>query len=297
MVAMGIDRSELASRVRGLFKGLNRSEVAGLDREGFARAIGVDPLSIPTEYKRELARILYNEFKLPYRKICGLLAMSARDVAKAVKSGVEAGEAVEGASAPKVDVEVQAKAIELVRSDEARNPNDLVLKLRIPLEVAEQLFNRVVENEKLTLESTVNAVVRIERSLRSISRYAERVGDLEGKVKGYEERAQRIIEELDKALNDRMKMIQYAKKQVEGLGKEVSELGIILAGMGVEVRTFKDLLGRLQQLKDEVSKLNGDLGKLREEVEVMDRRLLSVATEVGRLEELKEKVEKLVKAR
>jgi hypothetical protein len=81
MVPMGIDRSELASRVRGLFKGLNRSEVTRLDREGFARAIGVDPLNIPAEYKRELARILYNEFKLPYRKICELLAMSARDVA------------------------------------------------------------------------------------------------------------------------------------------------------------------------------------------------------------------------
>ena len=79
---------------------------------------------------------MYNEFKLPYRKICELLAMSARDVAKAVKGGVEAGEAVEEARAPKVDVEVQAKAIELVRSGEARNPNDSVLKLRIPLEVA-----------------------------------------------------------------------------------------------------------------------------------------------------------------
>ena len=32
---------------------------------------------------------MYNEFKLPYRKICELLAMSARDVAKAVKG--EAG--------------------------------------------------------------------------------------------------------------------------------------------------------------------------------------------------------------
>lgn len=76
-----------------------------------------------------------------------------------------------------VDVELQAKAIELVGSGEARNPNDLVLKLKIPLEEAGQLFNRVVENEKLTSESTVNAAVGVEKSLRAISRYAERLGD------------------------------------------------------------------------------------------------------------------------
>ena len=50
------------------------------------------------------------------------------------------------------------------------------MKLKIPLDIAEQLFNRVVENEKLTVESTVNAVVRIEKSLRSIKQYAERLG-------------------------------------------------------------------------------------------------------------------------
>ena len=75
----------------------------------------------------------------------------------------------------KVNVKPQAKAIELVRSGKA-NSNDLVLKLKIPLDIAEQLFNRVVENEKLTVESTVNAVVRIEKSLRSIKQYAERLG-------------------------------------------------------------------------------------------------------------------------
>jgi hypothetical protein len=50
-------------------------------------------------------------------------------VAKAVKGGVKAEKAVEKTKVPKVNVEVQAKAIELVRSGEARNPNDLVLSL------------------------------------------------------------------------------------------------------------------------------------------------------------------------
>jgi prefoldin subunit 5 len=47
----------------------------------------------------------------------------------------------------------------------------------------------------------------------------------------------------------------------------------------------------------EVSKFNKELRKLSEEVELMDRRLLSVVTEVGRLNEFKEKVEKIIKAR
>jgi hypothetical protein len=80
-----------------------------------------------------------------------------------------------------------------VRSGEARNPNDLVLKLKIPLDIAEKLFNRVVENEKLTLESTINAVMRIERSIKSIKQYAEKFEGLEEKtrekIKEYEEKA------------------------------------------------------------------------------------------------------------
>jgi DNA repair ATPase RecN len=211
------------------------------------------------------------------------------------EGGVEAEKAVEETTVPKVDVEVQAKAIELVRSGETRNPNDLVLKLRIPLDVAEQLFSRIVENEKITLESTIDAVVRIERSLRTISRYAERLERLEERIKEYEERAQRIVEELDEALNDRMKMIENIEKRVEELGEEIFKLGTILAGMGVEVATFKDLLGRVQQLMGEVSKFDKELRKLREEVELVGRRLLSVATEVGRLNEFKEKVEKIIK--
>jgi hypothetical protein len=129
MVAVGISKSELVSRVREFLKGLSREKIRQLSRGELARAIGVDLLNIPSEYKRELARILYSEFKLPYRKICELLAMSARDVAKAVKGGVKAEKAVEETKVPKVDVEVQVKAIELVRSGEARNPNDLVLSL------------------------------------------------------------------------------------------------------------------------------------------------------------------------
>ena len=301
MVAHGMSRGELFSRVREFLRGLSREEIERLDRGEFARAVGVNPLAIPSEYKRELARILYSEFKLPYRRICKLLAMSARDVAKAVKGEARAEKAVEGARALKVDVEVQAKAIELVRSGEARNPNDLVLKLKIPLEVAEQLFNRIVENEKLTVESTINAVVRIERSIKSIKQYAEKFEELEGKIrvkiKEYEEKAGKIVKDLDEALNDKMKMIQDIEKRVEELGNKIFGLGITLTAGGVEIRTLTDLLRHVKQLEDKVSKLEEKHGKLEEKVELIDRRLLSVATEVRWLEEFKEKVEKPVKAR
>jgi len=50
---------------------------------------------------------------------------------------VKAEKAVEETSVPKVDVEVRAKAIELLRSCEIKNPNDLVLKLGVSLDVAE----------------------------------------------------------------------------------------------------------------------------------------------------------------
>jgi DNA repair exonuclease SbcCD ATPase subunit len=235
--------------------------------------------------------VLYHEFGLPYRKICELLAMSARDVAKAVKGGVRAEKAVEETKVPKVDVEVQAKAIELVRSGEARNPNDLVLKLKIPLDIAEQLFNRVVENEKLTLESTIDAVVRIERSIKSIKQYAEKFEELEErtreKIKEYEEKAGKIVKDLDEALNDRMKMIQDIEKRVEELGNKIFGLGITLAAGGVEIRALTDLLGRVKQLEDRISKLEEKHGKLEEKVELIDKRLLSVSTELGRLAEFK----------
>jgi len=61
------------------------SKVRELTREDFAEALGVDPLNIPSSCKRELARILYYEFNVPYKKICELLAMSMRDVSRAVR--------------------------------------------------------------------------------------------------------------------------------------------------------------------------------------------------------------------
>jgi hypothetical protein len=57
-----------------------------------------------------------------------------------------------------VSVEIQAKAIELIRSGEIKNPNDLVLKLGIPLDVAENPFERILSNEKIIASSVTKVV-------------------------------------------------------------------------------------------------------------------------------------------
>jgi archaellum component FlaC len=189
--------------------------------------------------------------------------MSARDVARAVRGGAGTGGTVGGPAVSEVSVELQARAIELVRSGEARNPNDLALKLRIPLDVAEQLFNRVVKNEKLTVEPTIDAAVRIEKSLRSIKQYVEKLREFEEKIKEYEERAKNVVKGLDEALNDRMKTVQHIEKRVEELGREIFGLGITLTASGVEVRIVLDLLKRVRRLEEE-------LGKLKKEVKPVE---------------------------
>jgi archaellum component FlaC len=263
LVPLGISRGELSSRVREFLRRLGREGIERLSRGEFARAVGVDPLTLPSEYKRELARVMYQEFGLPYRKVCELLAMSARDVARAVRGGAGTGGTVGGPAVSEVSVELQARAIELVRSGEARNPNDLALKLRIPLDVAEQLFDRVVKNEKLTVEPTIDAAVRIEKSLRSIKQYVEKLREFEEKIKEYEERAKNVVKGLDEALNDRMKTVQHIEKRVEELGREIFGLGITLTASGVEVRIVLDLLKRVRRLEEE-------LGKLKKEVKPVE---------------------------
>jgi predicted metal-dependent hydrolase len=83
--------------------------------------------------------------------------MNMRDIHKAVRGEVDK-KIVEEAWREVVSVEIQAKAIELLRSGEIKYPNDLVLKLGIPLDVAENLFERILDNEKMVTEPIIEAV-------------------------------------------------------------------------------------------------------------------------------------------
>jgi FkbM family methyltransferase len=81
---MSYNFDSLASKIRIFLKSINREEIKSLSRESFAEAIEINPSYIRSEHKKVLARILYQEFGVTYEKIAELLAMSMRDIHKAV---------------------------------------------------------------------------------------------------------------------------------------------------------------------------------------------------------------------
>jgi predicted nuclease with TOPRIM domain len=134
---------------------------------------------------------------------------------------------------PKVDVEVQVKAIELVRSGEARNPNDLLLKLKIPLDIAEKLFSRILENEGIT--TLILDVVR-------------ELGDL---VEEAKELKEALKCERSKLLGEILKLqdlIDEARKLVEEL-KELKKLGVEIAKLPGYLKRLQELRRKFEDLK------------------------------------------------
>jgi hypothetical protein len=103
-----------------------------------------------------------------------------RDIHKAVREEIDK-KIVEEVEREAVSVEIQAKAIELLRSGEIKNPNDLVLKLGVSLDVAENLFERILSNERIVAKPVIEAVSRIERSMRNIMRYTTIIEDVYNK--------------------------------------------------------------------------------------------------------------------
>ena len=119
----------------------------------------------PLDIRMELARRLYDEYRFSQRWVASRLRMSLRDVSKALKSKEGSAQIPPGTSSMLREPEVVAKAIRLVREGRARNPNDLVLELRIPIDDAEKLYKRIVENEGLTNVATIEAIVNSRSSL------------------------------------------------------------------------------------------------------------------------------------
>jgi rubrerythrin len=292
---MSYNFNSLVLKIRIFLKSIGREEIKSLSRESFAKAIGINPLYIRSEHKKFLARILYQEFGVSYKKIAELLAMSMRDIHKAVREEIDK-KIVEEAEREAVSVEIQAKAIELLRSGEIKNPNDLVLKLGVSLDVAENLFERILSNERIVAKSVIEVVSRIERSMRNIMRYATIIEDVYNKkINEYKERAEKIIKDLDNKINEMMSAIKDVEKRKEELEKEIYSLGIILTSGGIEIRVIKEFLGRLQELENRTSKQAEELKKLRNDILTIDRKVLDTAPELRGLKEFKEKVEKMIK--
>jgi hypothetical protein len=292
---MSYNFNSLVSKIRIFLKSIGREEIKSLSRENFAKAIGINPLYIRSEHKKFLARILHQEFGVSYKKIAELLAMSMRDIHKAVREEIDK-KIIEEAEREVVSVEIQAKAIELLRSGEIKNPNDLVLKLNVSLDVAENLFERILNNERIVTKPVMEAVLRIERSMRNIMRYATIIEDVYNKkINEYKEKAEKIIKDLDNKINEIMSAIKDVEKRKEELEKEIYSLGIILTSGGIEIRVIKEFLGRLQELENRTSKSEEELKKLRNDILTIDRKVLNIATEVRGLKEFKEKIEKMIK--
>jgi len=155
---------ELWSRM----KGLRSEELRSLSPEGLARVLGVDPRELPLTTRMELAKRIYSEYGLPQRWIASRLRMSLRDISKALRYEKGSAQTPSSTSSMLGDPEIVAKAIKLIRERRARNPNGLVLELRIPLDEAEKLFERIMRNEDLSNVKTIEAIAKIARYVREV---------------------------------------------------------------------------------------------------------------------------------
>jgi len=82
----------------------------------------------------------------------------------------------------------------LIRSGEAGNPNDLVLKLRIPLDTAERLFSRIVDNEGVAVTSTIQAARKLRNLVEEVEVHKEEFEELLESLKNTSARAPRTLE-------------------------------------------------------------------------------------------------------
>jgi len=139
-----------------------------------------------------------------YKKIAELLAMSMRDIHKAVREEIDK-KIVEEAEREAVSIEIQAKAIELLRSGEIKNPNDLVLKLGVSLDVAENLFERILSNERIIASSVTKVVDKLKRLLDDVKEYSEYLEKKTSEIA-------KLIAEIDDKIEEVIKYQSYAEK-------------------------------------------------------------------------------------
>jgi predicted nucleic acid-binding Zn-ribbon protein len=181
----------------------------------------------------------------------------------------------------KLDPELVARAIGLFRDGRVRNPNDLVLELKVGLEAAEQLYERVTENEKAVAMPVVEAVRRIERALKEALKYKEKSKEVGKALEGYKG----LLDELRKGLEALKVEYEVLEKKSRSLWKELRELfgGIGSAQLrfielGSDVKALMDLLIRFRGFEEEFKKLKGSIEELSRRVENMEALLKARGT-------------------
>jgi chromosome segregation ATPase len=273
--------SELTSRTVGFLKKLSPERIKRLTREEFAEVLGIDPKEVPLKDRMEIARALYSEFKqvVSYRWLSDKLNMSLRDVQRAVKGEKAEGEGLKPSM--KFDPELVARAIELFRDGKVRNPNDLVLELRVNLEVAEQLYERIAENEKAVAMPVVEAVRKIERALKEASKYEEKLKEVGKALEGYKG----LLDELGKKLEVLKGEYEGLRKASRSLWKELRELfggigsaELKLIHLGSDVKTLMDLLTKVRGFEEELGGLKRSVEALLKKVENIEALLKARGT-------------------
>jgi len=273
--------SELTSKAVGFLKKLSPERVKRLTREEFAEALGIDPKEVPLKDRMEIARALYSEFKqaVSYRWLSDKLNMSLRDVQRAVKGEEAEGEELKPSM--KLDPELVARAIELFRDGKVKNPNDLVLELRVNLEVAEQLYERIAENERAVAMPVVEAVRKIERALKEALKYEERLKEVGKALEGYKG----LLDELRKELEVLKGEYEGLRKASKSLWKELRELfggigsaQLKLVELGSDVKTLMDLLTKVRGFEEELGGLKRSVEALLKKVENVEALLKARGT-------------------
>uniref|UniRef100_A0A7C4FBK3 Uncharacterized protein n=1 Tax=Ignisphaera aggregans TaxID=334771 RepID=A0A7C4FBK3_9CREN len=283
--------AEIISRVRESLKSLSSTEIKKLSREKFVEVLGIDPKQIPLEDRMEIAKTLYNEFRhvISYRWLSDKLSMSLRDVQKAIK-GEEEGEKE---PLPKLSPDVVAEAIKLFREGRIRNPNDLVLELRIGLDEAEQLFKRIAENEKAVSITVIEATQKLDRILKDISKRSEKIEELvktiksinienlkkeiDSVLKEIENAIEKHREELKKSylnmINELEERVQSFSKEVEKLYTTINSIHLHLEALGMYIETFLDLIKKIKDLDEKAKSLEKNMIELSKRVERIEAHL------------------------
>jgi chromosome segregation ATPase len=233
--------------------------------------------------------MLYEDFGLSYRWIASRMAMSLRDVSRAVKGNAATKETIKSA---KIDTDTIIKAIKLVREGKVRNPNDLVLELGLDLEQAKYLFNTIVENEKVTLLPIIEASQKVEKLWDDIM---DHIYGFEELMEYYEKRGENVIKELRRALEsadeqakktrEEILSLQETLKALETRAKDAAKPLKRIQAIEEELQSFKkEIISKIATLNDKIAELeNVKIAKINKDITTLQRGLHMLVHSTGNI--------------
>ncbi len=131
----------------------------------------------------------------------------------------------------------------MIRSGEIKNPNDLVLKQDVSLDVAENLFERILSNEKIIASSVTKVVDKLKRLIDDAKEYSEH---LEKKTLDIS----KLIAEIDDKIVEVIKYQNYAEKSFQKLKEKLIKLGADAEKYGVLSEIIKSIEKNIKILRN-----------------------------------------------